>query len=288
MRDGLFHGDLVNSDRIIYTPSPFARASLLHLQEIGELQARKPHVSRREHLNSYLFFRVCSGTGRLTYGGSVYPLAAGHCVFLDCGQPYDHETSDDLWQLQWVHFNGPTAAGVYEKYLERGGQPAFSPADSSAYGAVFQRLYGLAAGDDPIRDMRLNEGLSSLLTLLMADSYHPESARPAPKRSALLDIKAYLDAHFTEKISLDALAASFYVNKFYLTRIFKEQFGISVQSYLLSLRITHAKRQLRFTDRSVESIGLDCGIGELHYFSRVFKQVEGISPTAFRKQWRSR
>lgn len=288
MNDPLFHGDLVDSSRIIYTASPFARASLLHLQEIGQLQAQKPHVSHRDHLNSYLFFRVCSGTGHLTYGGTVYPLAAGHCVFIDCSQPYDHATSDDLWQLQWVHFNGPTASGIYEKYMERGGQPAFQTTKGAAYETVFQRLYGLAAGNDPIRDMRLNEGLSSLLTLLMEDSYHPESARSTPKRSTLLDIKAHLDDHFTQKITLDTLAEGFYINKFYLTRIFRQQFGISIQSYLLSLRITHAKRQLRFTDKSVEAIGLECGIGDLHYFSRVFKQVEGISPTAFRRQWRSR
>lgn len=51
----LFHGDLVNTTRIIYTPSEFAKTSLLHVQEIGTLQAQKPHVSKREDLDSYLF-----------------------------------------------------------------------------------------------------------------------------------------------------------------------------------------------------------------------------------------
>ena len=47
--------------------------------------------------------------------------------------------------------------------------------------------------------------------------------------------------HFAEKITLDALAERFYINKFYLTRVFKEQFGLSVTSYLTQLRITQAK-----------------------------------------------
>ena len=38
----------VSSSRIIYTPSIFARTSLLHLQEVGSLQAVHPHVSQRE------------------------------------------------------------------------------------------------------------------------------------------------------------------------------------------------------------------------------------------------
>ena len=42
----------VSSSRIIYTPSTFARTSLLHLQEVGSLQAVHPHVSQREDLVS--------------------------------------------------------------------------------------------------------------------------------------------------------------------------------------------------------------------------------------------
>lgn len=51
----------VSSSRIIYTPSTFARTSLLHLQEVGSLQAVHPHVSQREDLVSFLCFIVLSG-----------------------------------------------------------------------------------------------------------------------------------------------------------------------------------------------------------------------------------
>ena len=76
----LFHGDLVDTSRIIYTPSDFAKLSLLHLQEIGSLQATKQHISRRKNLSSYLFFMVQSGSGKLFYDGTEYPLAPGDCV----------------------------------------------------------------------------------------------------------------------------------------------------------------------------------------------------------------
>ena len=44
----------VTSSRILYTPSTFARTSLLHLQEVGSLQAVHPHVSKRSDLVSFL------------------------------------------------------------------------------------------------------------------------------------------------------------------------------------------------------------------------------------------
>ena len=116
MDNSLFHGDLVTSQRVIYTPSKFAKSQLIHLQEIGELQARKPHTSQRENLASFLFFLVTSGSGKLVYQKTVYNLHAGDCVFIDCHKSYSHLTSeDDLWSLKWIHFYGPNMTAIYEK-----------------------------------------------------------------------------------------------------------------------------------------------------------------------------
>ena len=62
---------IVTSNRILYTPSSFARSSLLHLQEIGELEARRAHTSSRSGLQSFLFFTVVSGSGTLSYNDKI-------------------------------------------------------------------------------------------------------------------------------------------------------------------------------------------------------------------------
>lgn len=180
----LFHGDLVNTTRIIYTPSEFAKTSLLHIQEIGTLQAQKPHVSKREDLDSYLFFMVRSGSGELHYAHNTYPLGVGDCVFIDCRSAYFHETKDDLWSLSWVHFNGPSIDGIYQKYKERGGLPAFHANAFSLYEDCFNHLYSIVSGNSYVRDMQINEGLSALLTLLMEDSWHPDSMPAHTKRTS--------------------------------------------------------------------------------------------------------
>ena len=133
--------------------------------------------------------------------------------------------------------------------------------------------------------MRINEALNRLCTLLMAESWHPEEAAAAPKKMSVAEVREYLDRHYAEKISLDDLASRFFINKYYLTRVFRNQLGQSITSYLLTLRITHAKQMLRFTDLSVEEIGLRCGLGSAQYFSRTFKAVEGIAPSTYRNRW---
>ena len=114
----------VSSDRILYTPSSFARSSLLHLQEIGTLKALREHTSSRSNLLSYLFFIVTKGSGSLLYNGKEYRLSEGSCVFVNCQKLYSHTTDpDDLWSLRWCHFYGPNLSLIYEKYTERGGKP---------------------------------------------------------------------------------------------------------------------------------------------------------------------
>lgn len=285
MNNALFHGDLVESERIIYTPSGFAKVSLIHLQEIGELQAQKQHICKRENLPSYLFFIVVCGSGKLEYNGELHSLSAGDCIFIDCHNPYYHESSSDLWNLQWVHFYGPTVANIYDKYVERGGQPCFHPDDLTRFGRTWATLYKIAGSSDYIRDMRINEELTRLLTYLMEESWHPDNRHTGAKQQDLLEIKNHLDKNYSQKITLDELSEIFFINKYYLTRIFKKQFGVSINNYLLQIRITHAKQLLRFTEKTVEEIGIECGMGTLYYFSRMFKKVEGISPSEYRKKW---
>ncbi|MCR4895911.1 MAG: AraC family transcriptional regulator [Lachnospiraceae bacterium] len=285
MENALFHGNIVDASRILYTPSEFAREYLNYLQETGNLQARSPHVSARRNLRSFLFFCVNSGEGTLSYQGRDYALRAGDCVFIDCRLPYSHRTSESLWSLTWVHFYGNPAVGIYSKYLERGGQPCFHPDDITPFVRRMNRLRQVAQTQDYIRDMRVNEELTCLLTLLMEQSWHPESRERSGKKSSLYAIKLYLNEHYNERITLEDLAGQFYINKYYLTRLFREGFGCSVGTYLQQLRITRAKELLRFSDKSIEEIGYECGIGAPHYFSRLFRKMEGISPSEYRKMW---
>ena len=278
----------VTSNRVLYTASSFARSSLLHLQEIGELQALRVHTSERSGLQSYLFFMVTSGSGTLVYEGKEQKLEEGSVVFINCQKPYSHRTDpDNLWTLRWIHFNGPTLPSIYSKYCERGGRAAFVPLDSTftSMNEVWGELMGVAGSSLYMRDMLINQHLATLITLLMSESWHPEEKKKTSKRASVLEVKEWIDAHYAEDLTLDGLSTQFFINKYYLAKTFKAQFGSTIQNYITSVRITHAKQLLRFSDKSVEEIGIITGIGLADYFSRVFKEVEGVPPSVYRKQW---
>ena len=276
----------VSSDRVIYTPSAFARASLLTLQETGVLTALQPHTSSRANLSSYLFFTILSGSGKLDYNGVQYDLSEGDAVFLDCSIPYSHTTGRDLWKLQWCHFYGPEMGGIYEKYKARGGNVVFRPKKPEAYRDLLEKLKKTARSDSHVRDMEINALLSDLLVLLMEDSWNPERDRvQTGKRLQIMGVREYIDNHYASNITLDDLAERFFMNKTYLSELFKEQYGVALKDYLVSVRITEAKKLLRFTDKTTEEIAEAIGVNGAAYFSRMFKRVEGVSPREYRNLW---
>ncbi|MCD7785699.1 MAG: AraC family ligand binding domain-containing protein [Oscillospiraceae bacterium] len=115
MNNNLFTNSYVSSSRIIYTPSSFARTSLLYLQETGTLQAVRPHVSSRQNLQSYLLLIVTSGSGYVEYEGMNYYLNPGDIALIDCSKGYSQSSSEDLWSLKWCHWNGSSMPAVYNK-----------------------------------------------------------------------------------------------------------------------------------------------------------------------------
>lgn len=286
MKNTNYNGTSIDSNRILYTPSEFARETLLYLQEIGQVHARQPHISTHPDLASYLFIMVLSGSGRLSYLGEEYTLACGDCALVNCKNDYYHESSDNLWTIRWIHFYGSTASNIYRKYIERGGDVIFHPDTLKDFINCWDNIFELASSDDHIKDMRINEQLSVLCSLFMAESRRPGSRIPGKEHQSLLKIREYLAEHLSEKITLTMLSEKFYINKYYLTRLFKNEYGLTISDYLLQIRISRAKELLRFSGLSIEEIGESCGITPLYYFSRIFKQVEGISPRDYRKKWR--
>jgi len=214
-------------------------------------------------------------------------MEAGDCAFIDCMKEYAQSSSaDDLWSLKWAHFNGFNMPGIYGKYLERGEEPCFSLPDASSVINHIDLLIETASSSSYLRDMKINEHLSSLLSLVMEYSWNPEKARTNRIRSvSTMEVRKYIDSNYREEISLEAVAKQFNINKSYLLRIFKEDVGLTINNYILQQRMVKAKNELRFTGNTLDVIAENCGFKDANYFIRMFKKIEGITPGEYRKQW---
>jgi len=95
-------------------------------------------------------------------------------------------------------------------------------------------------------------------------------------------VKAYIDSRASSKISIGELTKIVYLSPFYLGRIFKDETGLSPIQYSISNKIASAKSLLANSDMSVSEIAAELGYDSIHYFSKMFSKVVGVSPRAYR------
>lgn len=272
------------SERILATPSAYAKEHYLYVQEVGSLQSLEPHVSSRKNLNSYLFFVVLSGLGTLTYQGRKQAVKKGDCAFIDCRKPYAHESSNsDPWRLAWVHFNGVDAGHFYESYTEQGHDFFFHPVSILPFVETISELYEISRDRNFMNELYAHRRLTELITEIYS-SQEPKSDTVSEK---LRQIREYITLHYAEKITLDSLSELFYISKYHMSRAYHQAYGTTIVSDITVKRISRAKSGLRFTSDSIERIAEESGFQESAYFIRVFKKTEGMTPLQYRKKWKS-
>ena len=94
----------------------------------------------------------------------------------------------------------------------------------------------------------------------------------------------YAARHYRETVGLSDAAEAAGVNSTYLSYLFSQEMGIGFANYLLNLRMEHAKRILKETNLKMWQVAEESGFNDYHYFSKVFKKTEGMSPAQYRKR----
>lgn len=119
----------------------------------------------------------------------------------------------------------------------------------------------------------------------LPDGPAPSSAatRETPSDLVLLRrVRDRMDREHDRPLDVEALAAGVHLSAGHLSRRFREEFGESPYSYLMTRRIERAMTLLRSTDRSVTDICLDVGFSSLGTFSTRFKELVGVPPSTYR------
>ena len=98
----------------------------------------------------------------------------------------------------------------------------------------------------------------------------------------LKNVLAYMEENYSEKITLDALAASARLTPKYLCRAFFSLTGKTPMSYLNEYRIDCAAEMLRGTDKTMLDIAVSCGFSDQSYFVKWFKRLKGMTPRTYR------
>ena len=102
--------------------------------------------------------------------------------------------------------------------------------------------------------------------------------------SIIKSVRKYIDDHYSEKITMEDVAASVSMSPSYLSALFKEKMSMTVHDYLIRVRIEKSIELLGRRDLSIKQVMQQCGIESQSYYNRIFKKMIGLTPGKYRNQ----
>lgn len=123
--------------------------------------------------------------------------------------------------------------------------------------------------------------LTSIIDIIKAGKANTRS-----KENELIQgITAYMAQHLTEEISVEEIARQNNISYYYMCHLFKNKYGISVNTYRTQKRLESAIKKLLKGDEKIADIAISCGFNSISYFTEVFTKTVGLSPKAFRSRY---
>ena len=245
---------------------------------------RLPH--RHEH---YEVNMIWSGTMHYKVEGRTYHLTNGDILLLSPGQEHRPDPEGEQGSCERV------VIWLEGDFLQQFSAPGFDAAD--CFGGTggsaclrFDNEATMRIGELMDRCIRENtsEDFGSAMmadtfaiqTMILINRLHrrmAQSERWGQSGTLVGRVLEYINNHFSEELTLDGLAARFFISKYHLSREFGRIVGIPVHRYIIQKRLVVAK-QLLSEGRSSSAVYQHCGFGDYSNFYRAFRNEYGISP----------
>ena len=149
------------------------------------------------------------------------------------------------------------------------------------YAALCARLEQELAGSGYGREVLSTSLLLQILVEIGRDLQNPEADLPQPQtseNSRILDILRYIDAHLTEDLTIDTISEQFYISKFHMMRLFRQEVGQTIHNYLCDRRLIHARDLINQGLSATESC-FRSGFRSYSSFTRAYGKRFGTTPT---------
>jgi len=133
------------------------------------------------------------------------------------------------------------------------------------------------------RTTKLSDLRKVVLSILEENEAPVDSAGDSTSK-AIEEVVRTIEREYASDLSLDSLAEKVFLSPSYLSYLFKKQKGISINKYITLFRMEQAKQLLLTTNRKIVDIGKDVGYVNFPYFSSLFKNHYGKTPSQFREE----
>lgn len=114
--------------------------------------------------------------------------------------------------------------------------------------------------------------LHQLLNLLLNENHSVQDPRI---KSSI----QYLNGHYAQPLTIEHMAEMFHLHPVYYGSLFRSSMKMTFKQYLTTIRLNYAENMLKSGEYTVGAVALQCGFSDIFYFSKLFKEKKGISPS---------
>lgn len=232
--------------------------------------------------------------GSVTYyiEDQVYDLCPGDLLIIPAGKMHRPVIANEhaayermvLWITPQYLQSIDSPAGDLQKNLQKVGEHGYCVpfrGDETVFvTALLKKLLYMQKNDT---DPKFCAGAVELYLWTIFRSYGVVDTTHRNETQVIPQVIRYITEHFSEPLTLEDIAAEFFVSKSYLNRHFKAYTNSTVYAYIMALRLTHARRMLREGVPAVEA-GRECGFSDYSTFYKAFKTQTGLSPQQFKSK----
>lgn len=232
--------------------------------------------------------------GSVTYyiEDQVYDLCPGDLLIIPAGKMHRPVIANEhaayermvLWITPQYLQGIDSPAGDLQKNLQKVGEHGYCVpfrGDETVFvTALLKKLLYMQKND---ADPKFCAGAVELYLWTIFRSYGVIDTTHRNETQVIPQVIRYITEHFSEPLTLEDIAAEFFVSKSYLNRHFKAYTNSTVYAYIMALRLTHARRMLREGIPAVEA-GRECGFSDYSTFYKAFKTQTGLSPQQFKSR----
>ncbi|MDE5908862.1 MAG: AraC family transcriptional regulator [Lachnospiraceae bacterium] len=248
------------------------------------------------HPFSELFF-VVNGSGSFIAEGSEFPVGKNDMVIIN---PHVQHTEKSLHTtpleyivlgiegLSFSFENIASAQDGISMQTALGSVYKYNIQSSNVYAYLNIMLEEISRKEENYENVCQNLLEVLLICMLRNDNLSVIQSNNSILNRECTQIKNYLDANYSENITLDTLASLTHMNKFYMAHAFTKYTGLSPINYLLKKRIQEGKSLLESTTHSIAQISTMLGFSSQSYFSQVFKKATGKTPIQHRNEYKKR
>lgn len=241
------------------------------------------YLARPHGRPDYQLLYVAEGCAWFMVDGVDTPANAGDFIIYSPRYPqYYHYHLADKTDLYWLHFYGTET----EDFLKSIGLTT-NQVLSSQFDSQISKEWTVMIRELAIRQRNF-ETLVPLyakkIMALLSRMMKPQNAVQSRSQAIIIDAIEYFSNKFDGSINIRHLARDLGVSVCWLNLNFKNYTGVSPMQYVINLRLSHAKDQLRSTDYTIAEIAQLAGYDDPLYFSRLFKKHVGCSPREYRKK----